>query len=53
MFSISKPFLHKQIQTYYQHIIFNVKGKNGQNQTSSGKNKHIWDAKVFVKTLQP
>jgi hypothetical protein len=27
MFPIWKLFLHKQIQTYYQHIIFNVRKK--------------------------
>jgi hypothetical protein len=31
MFPIGKLFLHKQIQTYYQHIIFNIRTNNNNN----------------------
>jgi hypothetical protein len=43
MFPIWKLFLHKEIQAYYQHIIFNIRKKID----------HTWSAKVFTKTLQP
>jgi hypothetical protein len=53
MFLIWKLFLHTQIQTYYQHIIFNVKGKKWTKITKVWeKNKHTWNIIFFVKTLQ-
>ncbi len=52
-FKASKFSLHKQIQTYYYHIIFNIKKtKSNQNEKMTQfweNNKHTWNVKVFAK----
>jgi hypothetical protein len=41
--------MHKQIQTYYRHIIFNIKGE--KNHTSLGKKQTYFKCKSFCQSL--
>jgi hypothetical protein len=41
MFPIWELFIHKQIERYYQHIIFNIREKNEQKSHKFGKKMNI------------